>query len=158
MKRIILCLFLTLFTINLSAVESLDKFPYSGLILDKVELQGIEISDFKFENQKKLITVSPDETFSCTMSYEVDADDLESFHIYHLVIGLYDDGPQDCIVTSFGFRDAKGSKIVQLKAPEKKGVYEVRAAVGKGITCDQAKEDWVSNSSTKTVLGIVLVK
>jgi len=157
MKKVILSLFLTLFALNLPAVESLDKFPYSGLVLDKVELQGIEISDFMFENQKKFISVGPDETFSCTMFYEVDADDLENFHLYHLVIGLHDDGPQDCVVTSFGLRDAEGSKIVQLKAPQKKGVYEVRVAVGKGITCDQANEDWLSNNSTKTVLGIVLV-
>ncbi len=148
-----------LFSISsqIHAIESLNKVPYAGLVLDKIQVDGVEISDFKFENGKKFIVAKPGEHISCFFNYEIDAEDLETLHLHHLIIGLHGVGPQDCAFSSLGIKDSKGSSTVQLLAPKKQGVYEVRAAMGKGITCESAKAEWNKKNSIKTVLGFVTV-
>ncbi len=137
--------------------SSLNDLPYAGLILDKVDLDGIEVSHFKFENDGRVVHVKPNEIFSCSMDYEIDADDLKTMHLNHLVIGLSGHGPQECILHSFGVMDDSGTLTTELQAPEERGAYEVRLSRSRTLTCESAKKDWWKKNSANTVVGYVVV-
>lgn len=137
--------------------SSLNDLPYAGLIMNKVDLDGIEVSNFEFENDSRIVHVKPGETFSCSMDYEIDADDLKTLHLNHLVIGLSNDGPQDCILHSFGIMDDSGTITAELQAPEERGAYEVRLSRSRTLTCDSAKKEWWKKNAANTVIGYVIV-
>lgn len=147
------------------AVENINRYasediPGMGLITDTVTFDGITISQFAFENDKKFTFVEPEESFSARMHYQIDASVLKTLHRHHLIIGLYDDGPQQCILHSYGIKDSEGDVCVTLKAPEKKGVYQVRFCHAIGLTDDQAHKAWWEGDgpSAKTIVGIVIVR
>ena len=144
-------------TSGFSIEKDIQKLPYSGLVLDSVDLDGIKIEGFKFENDYRIIHVKPDEEFTCYFHYQIESKHLKNFNLHHVVIGLYDDGPQECVFHSLGIKDSSGSLAVSLKAPSEKGVYEVRFSRSKCLSCDKAKEDWWKESSHKSVLGFVVV-
>jgi len=158
MFRVITVFFLFLGGLSLHAVESLDQLPYAGLILDKVEIDGITIRNFQFGNGKKYTHVFPEKKVICKMDYEIDADELKTLRRHHLVIGLYGDGPQECVTSSLGFADSSGTSTVKLKAPKTPGIYEVRVSVGQGLTCEGAKKSWHEKAGPNSVLGFVVVE
>jgi len=137
-----------------------DKIPGIGLILDSISFDGITIGQFRFDNDKKYITVKPEEEFSAHMVYEIDASMLKTLHLHHLIIGLHDDGPQQCILHSLGVTDAIGDLTVTLKAPKAKGAYQVRFCHTTGLTDHEAQKAWWrgDGASAKTIVGIVIVK
>ncbi|MEZ5315608.1 MAG: hypothetical protein R3E91_05325 [Chlamydiales bacterium] len=134
------------------------QYPYIGLITNKIDLDGIEVSDFKFqENEKKIMHVNPNEEFTCSFHYEIDGQFLDTLHLHHLVIGLYDNGPENCVLHSLGIMNSIGDIELQLKAPNKRGTYEVRLSRSEGISCQEAEKEWWKESSRKTVLGVIIV-
>jgi hypothetical protein len=137
-----------------------EKIPGIGLISDSIEFDGITLSHFRFDNDKKYIFVKPEEEFSAHMNYEIDASLLKTLHLHHLVIGLYDDGPQQCILHSLGVLDSHGAITTTLKAPKKKGAYQVRFCHSVGLTDTEAQKAWWRGDgpSAKTIMGIVIVK
>lgn len=149
---------------QLQAFDTINKYaeevPGIGLISDSIEFDGITISQFQFENDKKFIFVDPEQSFSARMHYQIDASALKTLHRHHLIIGLYDDGPQHCILHCYGIKDSEGDVCVTLQAPKKKGVYQVRFCHAIGLTDEQAQKAWWRGEgpSAKTIVGIVVVK
>lgn len=169
MKKLIqtfLCAVFCVSCLNASecAFDSIDKYadeiPGIGLIADSIKFDGITISHFRFENDKKYVISNPGETIPAYMHYAIDASALKTLHRHHLIIGLYDDGPQECILHSYGIKDSEGDVSVNLIAPEKKGVYQVRFCHSIGLTDEQAQKAWWRGKgpSAKTIVGIVVVK
>lgn len=152
------CASIFLFCGSLCGIETIHDIPYSGLVLNKVELKGAVISDFHFANNQKFIRVAPGERFECHAQYEIDASELDSLHRYHLIFGLYGQGPQNAITSSIGLIDFEGSSFLELTAPEEKGIYEVRVSILEGLTYNRAKENWNQTATAKTILGIVVVE
>jgi hypothetical protein len=151
-------------SLPLLANENIDKYaediPGIGLILNTIKFDGITISNFYFENNKKFIFVEPNQDFSACMHYSIDASALKTLKRHHLIIGLYDAGPQQCILHAYGIKDSEGEVCATLKAPEKKGVYQVRFCHSIGLTDDEAQKAWWRGEgpSAKTIVGIVVVK
>lgn len=147
-----------------NAAEEIDKLtnevPGIGLILDSIHFDGISISDFQFENGRKHITVQPGQSFSAKMNYKIDADQLSALERHNFVIGLYDNGPQECILHHYGLRDCEGDVDVTLTAPLEKGVYQVRFCHSVDLTEAEAHKAWWRGEgpSAKTIVGIVVVK
>ena len=152
------------FNAQLQAFDTIDKYaeevPGIGLISDSIKFDGITISQFQFENDKKFIFVDPGQSFAARMHYEIDASALKTLHRHHLIIGLHDDGPQQCILHSYGIKDSEGDVCVTLEAPEKQGVYQVRFCHSIGLTDEEAQKAWWRGDgpSAKTIVGIVVVK
>lgn len=134
--------------------------PGIGLVSDSIKFDGITLSEFYFENDKKYVFVEPEEEFSIRMHYKIDADKLETLDRHHLIIGLHNDGPQKCILHAYGIKDSEGDACVTLKAPKSQGVYEVRFCHGQGWTEKEAKKAWWQGKgpSASTIMGIVVVK
>ena len=148
----------------LLGVECIDKYakdiPGIGLISDSIEFDGITISQFRFNNDKKYIFVEPGQAFTAYMHYAIDASQLETLHRHHLIIGLHEDGPQECILHSYGIMNSEGDVDVNMKAPKKEGTYQVRFCHSVGLSDDDAKTAWWKGEgpSAKTIVGIVVVK
>lgn len=137
-----------------------DEVPGIGLIADSITFDGITIGNFRFENEKKFVFAEPGDEVPVYMHYEIDASALKTLHLHHLIIGLYDDGPQTCVLHSLGIKDSEGEATVTLKAPEKKGVYQVRFCHSIGLTDHEAQKAWWRGDgpSAKTIVGIMVVK
>lgn len=138
----------------------MNEIPAIGMIADKVDYEGITLSDFKFLNGKKYVFCSPKEEVTALVNYAIDHDQLESLHLHHFIYGLYPDGPQGCLVRSFGFVDREGSTSFTIKAPCNKGVYEVRFSHGEGLTFETASEEWwkQGNPPSNTIMGVLIVE
>jgi hypothetical protein len=169
MKKLIRNLICAVFSVTslcacVHAEDSIDKYakdiPGIGLIADSIQFDGITIKDFYFENNKKFIFVNAGEDISARMHYLIDASALATLERHHLIIGLYDDGPQQCILHVYGIKNAEGDVCTTLHAPKKKGVYEVRFCHAVGLTDEQAHKAWWRGEgpSAKTIVGIVVVK
>lgn len=148
----------------LAADESIDKYakeiPGIGLISDCIEFDGIKISNFYFENDKKFIFTTPGKKIMARLHCDIDADALKTLQRHHLIIGLYDDGPQDCILHVYGVKNKHEDLCVTIKAPDKPGVYQIRFCHAIGLTDEQAHKAWWRGDgpSAKTIAGIVVVK
>lgn len=141
--------------------EYLEDCPWLGLIADQITLGPIKISDVSIHDGNKLACVSPGETIKGKLKYEVNSTDLESFHLYHLTVGIKNEGAQDCITHNLGMWNSKGRGHFTLKAPEKRGVYEVRFLLTEGLTCANARDAWNSNKEKPTsaaTIGIIIVE
>lgn len=137
-----------------------EKIPGIGLIADSIQFDGITLSHFHFDNDKKFIFVQPEHEFSVQMNYDIDASVLKTLHLHHLIIGLHDDGPQHCILHTLGVKDSHGMITTTLKAPKKQGAYQVRFCHSTGLTDAEAQKAWWrgDGASAKTIMGIVIVK
>lgn len=134
--------------------------PGIGLISDSIEFDGITLSHFRFDNDKKYTYVEPEQEVAVHMHYDIDASLLKTLHLHHLVIGLYDDGPQQCILHSLGVIDSHGVICTTVKAPKKPGVYQVRFCHASGLSDSEAQTAWwrADGPSAKTIVGIIVVK
>ncbi len=140
--------------------DYVDSVPALGLVSDTIRFDGIEIKNFKLDDEHKYIFVKPGEAFTADMDYVIDADLLRTLHLHHFIIGLQDDGPQACILHSLGIMNGNGHVSVNLKAPPKKGVYQVRFCHTECLTDQEAFKAWWRGDgpSSKTIMGIVIVK
>ena len=77
-----------------SIEEDVKDIPGMGLIVNSIQFEGITISNFYFENDKKFIFVNKGEDFAARMHYQIDASALKTLARHHLIIGLYDDVTQ----------------------------------------------------------------
>ncbi len=136
------------------------KIPGIGLVSDSINFDGITLSHFRFDNDKKYIFVKPGAEISAHLHYDIDADMLKTLHLHHLIVGLHDDGPQDCILHTLGIKDSSGAASVTMKAPKKKGAYQVRFCHSTGLTDAEAQKAWWRGDgpSATTIMGIVVVK
>ncbi len=137
-----------------------ESIPGIGLISDTIEFDGITISDFLLENGKKYIFCEGNQEVNIRFNYEINSSKLETLHLNHLIIGLYDDGPQKCVLSTLGITDSKGTAEITLVAPEKAGAYQVRFCLSEGLTDERAMKAWWRGEgpSAKTIMGIFIVK
>ena len=141
--------------------EYLEECPWIGLVADQITLGPIKISKVSIHDGDKLVFASPEETLNGKLKYEVDAKDLDSLHLYHLTVGIKNQGAQDCVTHNFGVWDSKGRGRFTLKAPEKPGIYEVRFLFTEGLTCARARDAWNSKDekpSSAATIGIIIVE
>jgi len=138
----------------------INEIPAIGMIMDRVDYDGIHLANFTFLNGKKYAVCAPGDHITAVVDYEIDSDKLSSLHLHHFIYGLDPSGPQGCLVKSLGFRDSKGTAELTIQAPQDKGMYQVRFCHGKGITYENAKDIWwkKGNPPEKTIMGIVVVK
>lgn len=137
-----------------------NEMPAIGMIMDKVEYDGVTLSNFRFQNGKKYIICSPNDSVTAHVEYEIDSDKLATFHLHHFIYGLDPSGPQGDLFKTLGFRDSTGDAEFTLKAPKEKGLYQVRFCHGEGVTYEKAKDAWLKkgNPPEKTIMGVVLVR
>lgn len=148
-------------TIEQSLGDYVEGYPYLGLVMDKVPYGPITVKDVRLNGHDRVAIVSPGETVEGQLKYKIDSDQLQSLHLHHIIVGLKNEGAQDCITHSLGVWDSKGKATFELKAPEKKGVYEVRFCYAQALTCKDARETWVESDgqpSSKATMGILIVK
>lgn len=135
--------------------------PWLGLIANKITVGPITISDVSIHDGDKLAYASPGETLNGMLKYKVKAKDLDSLHLYHLVIGVKDQGAQDCVTHNLGVWDTKGHGRFTLKAPDAPGIYEVRFLLTQGLTCSAARDTWnsgVEEPTSSATIGIIIVE
>jgi hypothetical protein len=135
--------------------------PWLGLVSNEITYGPIKIYDVNIHNEDKYAIVAPEEILKGTLKYKLKSKDLDSFHLYHLVVGIKEQGAQDCITHSLGFWDSKGKGSFTLTAPKKPGIYEVRFLLTEGATCDDAREAWNKGSeepSSAATIGIIVVE
>lgn len=135
-------------------------FPGKGMITDQVEYDGIELSNFAFSNGKKYAVFHSGDEILGQVDFKINKKDLSLFRIHYFIIGLFPNGPQSCLVKSYGLRDSQGTARFSLIAPKDKGVYQIRFSHGTGVSCKQAKKAWWDKHihPAKTMMGIIVVK
>lgn len=141
--------------------EYLTEFPWIGLVAKEITLGPITISNVSINKGERFAYVGPGETLKGKLKYEVDSKDLHMLHLYHLTVGIKNEGAQDCVTHNLGAWDSKGRGKFILKAPEKPGIYEVRFLFTEGLTCANARETWNSDDekpSASATIGIIIVK
>ncbi len=141
--------------------DYIKEAPWIGLIADEVDYGPITITDVRIHHGNKLAFVQPKETLHGSLEYRINADDLKSMRLYHLVIGIKGVGPQDCVTHSMGVLDSHGTGKFELKAPKKPGIYQVRFMLSKGVTCASAREDWTTGQkepSSNATIGVIIVE
>lgn len=141
--------------------EYMHDFPYIGLVSDKISYGPIKLSKVKIDGRDKLVVAASGEELHGTLKYKVESKDLNSLHLYHLVIGIKDEGAQDCITHSLGFWNAEGKGSFTIVAPQERGVYEVRFLFTDALTCESARDIWNSGDKTPSssaTVGIIIVE
>jgi hypothetical protein len=139
----------------------IDKVPGIGMVTDKVECEGITLSDFSFMGGKKFVFAEPGEEIKCQVRYETHKEAFSNTSIHFFLVGLYPQKEAQTYVTkTLGFMNEAGVSDFTLIAPEEKGTYQVRFCHGAGLTFEQAKESWHydDHASPETVMGVVIVK
>lgn len=141
--------------------EYLEECPWIGLVADQITLGPIKISKVSIHEGDKLAFVSPGEDLKGRLKYEIESKDLDLLHLYHLTVGIKNQGAQDCVTHNLGVWGSKGRGHFTLKAPEKPGVYEVRFLLTDGLTCERARDAWnssIEKPSSAATIGIIVVE
>lgn len=141
--------------------EYLQECPWIGLIANQITYGPITVSNVNIHDGGKLAFVSPGETLNGWLKYKVESKNLDSLHLHHLVIGIKNEGAQDCITHSLGIWNSKGTGHFTLKAPEKPGIYEVRFLFTEALSCACARAAWNSGHerpSAAATIGIIIVE
>jgi hypothetical protein len=141
--------------------EYLEECPWTGLVADYITLGPIKISKVSIHHGDNIAYVLPGQTIHGKLKFEIESDDLELLHLYHLTVGFKGQGAQDCVTHNLGMWDSKGSGEFTLEAPEAPGVYEVRFLLTEGLTCAGAYEAWDSDHGTPSsaaTIGILIVQ
>jgi hypothetical protein len=137
------------------------EFPWIGLVADKLNYGPITIRDVNIHDGDKLALVAPGEKLNGTLKYKINSKHLEALHRYHLVIGIKEEGAQDCVTHNLGLWSSKGTGKFTLKAPKKAGVYQVRILFTEGLTCEGAREAWNTEKgqpSAAATIGVIIVE
>lgn len=136
-------------------------FPWIGLVSNEITYGPITVSNVHLNKGGKVALVKPNDKIKGNLHYKIDAKSLNSFHLYHLVVGIKKIGAQDCISHSFGIWNSKGKGNFTLQAPSEPGVYEVRFSYFEGATCQSARKAWneeASDPSSAATIAVVIVE
>lgn len=138
----------------------IDPVPEIGMVTDQVACEGITLTDFCFMDGRQFVLVHPNEEVKCQVHYQTHKEDLSKLSVHYFLVGLFPEDAQTYVTKTLGFMNDNdgGSSEFTLKAPEEKGVYQVRFCHGEGLTFEQAKEAWnYGEPGSETVMGIVVV-
>jgi len=141
--------------------DYLQECPWIGLIADQISFGPITVSNVNIQDGDKFTCVAPGEILHGSLKYKVDSKNLHLLHLYHLVIGIKDEGAQDCITHNLGLWNSKGIGHFTLQAPSKPGVYEVRFLFTEAMSCACARVAWdncCKKPSAAATIGIIIVE
>jgi hypothetical protein len=140
----------------------INSFPYIGLVTKEVTYGPITLRDFNLENDGRVVFADPGELINGTVKYKINSDKIESWNMHHIIVGIKDqDYPESqvCITHSLGAWDKKGKAHFSLKAPQEKGVYEVRFNYQSVLSCESAITLWKQDTpASKATVGIIVVE
>jgi hypothetical protein len=137
----------------------LSSCPYIGLVAEEISYGPITLKSFNMDDKGRLVIAKPNEELNCCVKYHIDSNQMESWNMYHVVVGIKGEDSQSCITHSLGLWDKKGKANFTLTAPSKKGVYEVRFDYEKVFTCSDAVSHWKEeNPSSKATVGIIIIE
>lgn len=137
------------------------EIPGAGLILDRVEIDGLEISNFSFQNGHSVMRCHPGEKVDVDLHYIVKSDDLKSWRGHHFLWALMSNkGPSGCLLSSLGLMDREGDRHFSFEAPDAVGVHTLRIGTYQGGTPHQAQKNWVRSKSHKKgrVVGVLIIE
>ena len=138
--------------------EWVKSCPWIGLVANEVTCGPITLKDLDLDKKGRFVIALPGEEINASVKYSVDADRLESWNLHHIAVGIKGQDDPICITHSFGVWDKNGKACFTLKAPEKKGVYEVRFDYQEAMLCSDAAKAWRKNNpSAKATVGIIIV-
>ncbi|MBA3816452.1 MAG: hypothetical protein H0X29_08030 [Parachlamydiaceae bacterium] len=138
-----------------------EKAPWLGLITDEITYGPVKISHVHLHDGDKVVFAAPGDELHGSLKYRIKSDDLATFHLNHLVIGIKGEGPQDCLTHNVGVWDSHGKTRFKLKAPEKAGIYEVRFLLTEGLTCSNARDTWEFGEKvpgSNATIGVIIVE
>ncbi|MFA6915011.1 MAG: hypothetical protein WC222_01315 [Parachlamydiales bacterium] len=139
--------------------EWISSYPWIGLVAKDVSYGPITLRDLNLANKGRLVIVKPGEHIHGTVKYKIDSDRLESWNMYHVILGIKGQEAQSCITHSVGVWDKKGKANFTLVAPMEKGVYEVRFDLEEAIVCSDAMKEWRDdNPSSRATVGVIIVE
>lgn len=133
--------------------------PWIGLVAKEVKYGSITLKDLDLDKSGRLVMAEPGEVIEAEVKYKVDSDQMDSLSLHHVIVGIKGEDDAACITHSFGLWDKKGKSSFTLKAPEKKGVYEVRFGYTEAVFCDEAVKAWKDDTpSAEATVGIIIVE
>lgn len=136
----------------------IESNPWIGLITREVTYGPITLRDLDLDKSGRLVFAEPGEEIEAAVKYKVNADALDSWHLHHIIVGIKGQDNATCITHSLGVWDKKGKTSFIIKAPEEKGLYEVRFDYQKTLLCNDATNAWLEDSpSAKATVGIIIV-
>lgn len=139
--------------------EWITSCPYIGLVAKEVTYGPITLKHLDLEDNGRMVIAEPGEKISGTVRYRVNSDQLDSWHLQHILIGIKGQDNPTCITHSMGAWDKKGKSHFTLQAPLEKGVYEIRFDYHNALLCKDAAEAWSADSpSAKATVGIIIVE
>ncbi|GAB4229262.1 MAG: hypothetical protein Tsb0021_06990 [Chlamydiales bacterium] len=153
--------------------EYIQQIPGIGLIADEINFEGICLKNLKFDQDSiesptediqvsdKFAILHANQEVTVLVDYQLDKKILEDFSFHHFIYGLHPEGPQGCILHSLGLADSVGTTFFRLRAPEKKGAYQLRFCHAEGYgTFEHVKNEWWKDNkaTSQTIMGIVIVK
>jgi hypothetical protein len=139
--------------------EWIESCPHIGLVAKEVNYGPITLKKLDLDNNGRVVIAQPGETIKGSVQYKVDAEELKSLHLHHIILGIKSGEAQSCITHALGIWDAKGTAHFSLIAPFNKGVYEILFDYQTGVSCKNALEEWRKNPpSSKAVVGIIIVE
>lgn len=135
------------------------SYPWVGMISDEVHYGPITIKDVNLGGDGRLVFAKPGEKVEVKLKYEIDANQLDSWNIHHVIVGLKNQEAQCCISHSLGVWDKKGKKTFTLEAPMEKGLYELRFDYQDAVLCSDAKSAWRNDQpSSRATIGVIIVE
>lgn len=156
-------LFTSLFVSQISATETIhdwiQSYPWIGLVAEEVPYGPITIEDVNLGGDGRLVFAKPGEKIEGRLKYKINADQLSSWHLHHIIVGLKNQEAQSCITHTLGLGDKNGKANFTIDAPTEKGVYELRFDYQDALLCEDAKKAWHDDQpSSRATIGIVIVK
>lgn len=139
--------------------EWINECPYIGLVAKEVTYGPISLKNFDLEDKGRVVIAQPGEVIKGTVHYKVKADQLESWHLHHIILGIKGQGGQECITHALGAWDTHGKASFSLTAPLEKGIYEIRFDYQTSVTCNDACELWREDPpSSNATVGIIIIE
>lgn len=136
----------------------IQECPYIGLVAKEVSYGPITLEDFDLDKKGRIVVAQPGEVINGAVNYKVESNELDSFHLHHIILGIKAHGAQNCISHALGIWDEKGKAHFSLTAPTEPGVYEVRFDYQTAMTCKEAMKYWNEDPpSSKATIGIIII-
>lgn len=138
-----------------------EEAPWIGLIANEISYGPIKVSKVNIHEGNKVVIAAPEEVLEGSLRYRIDAEDLKLLHRYHLIVGIKNEGAQDCVTHCMGVWNSKGKGTFSLTAPKKPGIYEVRFLFVDALTCHDAQSLWSNGAeepTAKATIGIIIVE
>ncbi len=139
--------------------EWINSTPWIGLVAREVTYGPITLRDLDLDKSGRLVFAEPGEEIEAVVKYKVNADTLDSWKLHHITVGIKGQDNSTCITHSLGIWNKRGKASFIIKAPEEKGMYEVRFDYQEALLCSDATKAWQEDSpSAKATVGIIIVE